>query len=309
MNVLFWGTQSLFAQRTLFGLSQCHDLQAVMVPAPSTQMRPVQQFTTQPAHGNPHKLPATTSALAAQLQLPIYGIHRLRHAETTAFLRSLAPDLVCVACFPWRIPPALLAIPTFGFVNLHPSLLPAYRGPAPLFWQLRDGLRTIGITAHWMDATFDTGDIVAQQTFLLPDGAGAPEIDAALADIGVTLLASLLTDLAAGITPRQQQPPGGTRHSWPTAADFALDPAWSARHAFAFMRGTAEWQQPYSIVQSDHALALHTALAYDASASQSQFIVAQASHVAIQFTPGVLFATRTPTIGQRFPTDITLEME
>lgn len=310
MNLLFWGTQSLFAQHVLCGLCDHHALQAVMVPASPLQPDPIQ-----PLHSPPEGIALgpqldTTTGIAEQLGLPIYGIRRLHHKTIVPFLRSFAPDLVCVACFPWRIPPALLAIPTFGFVNLHPSLLPAYRGPAPLFWQLRDGLRISGLTAHWMDANFDTGDIVAQQPLALPEGAGGPEIDVAMAGIGVALLDSLLRDLVAGNVPRRPQPRGGTTHSWPTAADFALDPAWSACQAFCFMRGTAEWQQPYSVTHGTMPLTVDIALAYDTTARLPQPVVEQSTQVAIQFNPGVLYATPTPsstsTTAQRFPLDLLL---
>jgi methionyl-tRNA formyltransferase len=78
-------------------------------------------------------------------------------------LESYRLDLVIVFGFAWKIPPAVLAIPRLGMMNVHVSMLPKYRGPAPLLWAIRNGDRTGGVTVHWMDEDFDTGNILAQQ--------------------------------------------------------------------------------------------------------------------------------------------------
>ncbi|MEZ4833421.1 MAG: formyltransferase family protein [Caldilineaceae bacterium] len=66
-----------------------------------------------------------------------------------------------------------------GFLNLHPSLLPHYRGPDPIFWQLRDGVEPMGVTVHWMDVGVDTGDIAAQAPVALEDGLSGPRSNTA----------------------------------------------------------------------------------------------------------------------------------
>lgn len=77
-------------------------------------------------------------------------------------LTSHRLDLVIVFGFAWKIPRAVLAIPRLGVMNVHVSMLPKYRGPAPLLWAIRNGDTTGGITVHWMDEDFDTGNILAQ---------------------------------------------------------------------------------------------------------------------------------------------------
>ncbi len=72
-------------------------------------------------------------------------------------------DLAVVYGFPWRVPPSALSAPTFGFVNIHSSLLPRYRGPAPMLWAIRNGDRDFGYTVHRMDEGLDTGPILAQR--------------------------------------------------------------------------------------------------------------------------------------------------
>ncbi|MFE9243487.1 methionyl-tRNA formyltransferase [Nocardiopsis sp. NPDC006938] len=78
-------------------------------------------------------------------------------------LESYRPDLVIVFGFAWRLPRSVLDIPRHGVINVHVSMLPKYRGPAPLLWAIRNGDRTGGVTVHRMDEEFDTGNVLAQQ--------------------------------------------------------------------------------------------------------------------------------------------------
>src|SRR4051794_39401379 len=90
------------------------------------------------------------------------------HRGTIApLLASVEPDLVVCKGFPWKIPPAALAVPRLGWLNGHPSLLPRHRGPLPVAWAIREGDEEIGITFHLMDAELDTGPILAQRPYPL----------------------------------------------------------------------------------------------------------------------------------------------
>jgi methionyl-tRNA formyltransferase len=302
LSLLFWGTESLFSAQVLSHLvaviGPAIALQAVMLPATAEQPSPVQQLAAEAPTTGAGELPLlthfvtpTTRHLAWQQGLPVYSLRSVRHHAVHTLLQTLAPDLVAVACFPWRIPPDLLAIPTHGFVNLHPSLLPAYRGPAPLFWQLRAGVQQSGVTLHQMAPTFDSGAIIAQQPLTLPDGASGPALDQAYAELGATLLHTFLTELAVrGTLHSHPQPAGGSTQSWPQATDFALDLGWSARHAFNFMRGTAEWGHPYPVTSQGTQYTLRSALRYEPAQQLPNTVMRQESALAIQFTPGVLYA-------------------
>ena len=87
-----------------------------------------------------------------------------RRSAIAPLLGSVEPDLAVCMGFPWKIPPDALAVPTHGWINGHPSLLPLHRGPVPVAWAIRDGDEEIGITFHRMDAELDTGAILAQKT-------------------------------------------------------------------------------------------------------------------------------------------------
>jgi methionyl-tRNA formyltransferase len=106
-------------------------------------------------------------------------------------IRAVQPDLIISASFPYRIPPEIYALARLGAVNLHPSLLPAYRGPNPLR-SIYDGVPLAGATLHWMDEDFDTGRILCQQAIELPDALS-------MGWFGSTWMATLAATLAEGV--------------------------------------------------------------------------------------------------------------
>ena len=228
--------------------------------------------------------------LAWQHNIPIFEVGNLRAPAVQNFVAKLAPDVACVACFAQRIPPALLTMPRHGFLNVHPSRLPAYRGPAPLFWQWRNGETQTGVTVHWMDERLDTGAIAVQAPITLPDGSSGPQADQICARVGGELLVNVLQALGRGEVPRQPQPAGGSYQPWPQAADFSLDSTWSAQRAFNFMRGTAEWGHSYSITIDNQQLALAEAVAYMPNESLGCSLLRGEEGLYIQFDPGVLHA-------------------
>jgi methionyl-tRNA formyltransferase len=88
--------------------------------------------------------------------------------QLTASVEGYRPDLLLVCGFPWRLPENLLALARYGSVNLHPSILPELRGPFPVHWAIRRGDRTLGVTAHRMEADYDTGPVLASVRFEVP---------------------------------------------------------------------------------------------------------------------------------------------
>jgi methionyl-tRNA formyltransferase len=234
--------------------------------------------------------PADLLSLAWGRNLPVLAIGDFSHADTLAALAAFAPDIAVVACFTQRIAPAALAVPRLGFLNLHPSLLPLYRGPQPLFWQLRDGAPT-GATVHYMDEGLDTGDIAAQTAVPLPDGIDGPAAERTLALAGLELLRGVLDHLARGVVTRQPQGAGGSYQRAPTGADFALSTGWPARRAFNFMRGTADWGRPYPVEVNGRTEWLAAAEEWR-EATLDRPSVRHGRHMVIRFSPGVLYAIR-----------------
>jgi len=307
LRLLFWGTRGNFSRHVLDSLLQADvDVRAVLVPAADSPPEGIAPLLPPSSLVDAHdtsdlELPlanpfAEQSTLhsAWMCDIPVYTVARLSshgtQANALALMAELDVDVAAVACFLWRIPPTLLTALRHGFLNVHPSLLPAYRGPAPLFWILRDGAQETagGVTVHWMDAAFDTGDMAAQTPVALPDGIRGPDADARCADAGAALLVDVLHQLAAGTASRRPQSAGGTYRSWPRASDFTLRTSWSARRAFNFMRGTADWGQPYTVRVGDVTLMLSAALSFEAPGCVPGGWEQRDGVMRVQFATGVL---------------------
>jgi methionyl-tRNA formyltransferase len=295
MRVIYFGTRCTFSVAPLRILLEANcDVAAVIIPTDrSISGYPIAPLY--PTNQAPIPLIAAASepsmiALAWERQLPIYQISRLAVPETLETIAALQPDVVCVACFPKRLPAALLRLPRWGCLNVHPSLLPQYRGPYPLFWMLRHGDRNFGVTVHCMDEHFDTGDIAAQAEVELPDGISGTEADTLLSEYGGECLLEVLSAIGNGTLARQSQPPGGSYFPAPQDQDFAIDLAWSARHAFNFMRGTNVWGQLYPIEVAEQRFQLKQALFYAAAEILDQPYRLFGNQIDIQFSPGVLRA-------------------
>ncbi len=186
-------------------------------------------------------LPTTTNdtivARARTHGIPVWTVSHLPSA--------LEFELLVVACFPYRLPQSLLKRAAIAALNIHPSRLPAYRGPAPVFWQLRDGMREIGVTLHHMTSQIDAGDIVAQTNVTLPVGISGPDADELLATAGGNIL---LATIQNGNFPSRSQDGPESYQSWPHAQDWSVPTSWPVLHAFNFMRGVAEWRKSFILL-------------------------------------------------------------
>ena len=236
--------------------------------------------------------PADPLHLAWQAGIPTYECGDIGRPDVTGWLSEMSPDVACVACWPRIIPTTALGTARRGFLNLHPSLLPAYRGPHPLFWQFRAGETRTGVTLHWIDAGIDTGDIAAQRRIHFPDGIRAAAADAQCAAAGGDLLAETLTALAHGQAERRRQPPGSYFPA-PTPDDFALDSNWPARRAFNFMRATAEYGVPFRLEVDGAAQWLRDALAWQTGEPSASPVD---GGVRLRFRDGALWAQECPAL-------------
>jgi methionyl-tRNA formyltransferase len=294
LRVLYLGTPCELSRAPLLELLDAGiEVCGVVVPA-ARDAPPIARLTAAPARS---ALPIADRFLspgiveiAWERDIAVYAVGGLADPAVAATLAELRPQIACAACFPRRIPATLLRLPPLGWLNVHPSLLPAYRGPAPLFWAFRNGETTIGVTVHVMDQGFDTGDIIAQTPLMLPDGVGGAQADKMCAALGGRLLSEALQRLEQGDLERRPQPAGGSYMGWPAPKDWAISPIWPARRAFNFMRGTDDWGQTYEVVAGGERLILTVALSYDATETLDAPFVRHGNEVAIQCAPGVLRA-------------------
>lgn len=189
--------------------------------------------------------PVKQAAIAANI--PIHQPARIRAPEAQELIRSLAPDCIVIIAYGQIIPANLLAIPKLGWINLHASLLPKYRGAAPINWAIANAETKTGITTMRIDAGMDTGDILLQEEIDIAPEETAPELAASMAEAGAPLMAETLRGLASGkIAPRAQNHAEATHAPILKKEDGRIDWNRPAQEIYNRMRGFAPWPGAYT---------------------------------------------------------------
>lgn len=274
-RVLFFGMQSFFSLPVLMALlNNTITVEAIILPttsrpgehtppirllAPSTRQRKVL-----PLFNNAGVDATDIKQVAFSRKVPVYEITTLSHAEVQSTLAAYQPDFICVACFPFYIPRKVRQLPLLACLNVHPSMLPANRGPVPLFWALRNGEQTTGVTIHLVEKEMDRGDILAQSNIALPDGAHYQTLERNFAEIGGKLLVETMQGLMEPrIEPVLQNEQQGSYYAYPTAKDFTVHPeAWEARHLYNFVCGVHDWEYPILLYEAGRPAQILAALSY-----------------------------------------------
>lgn len=303
-RVLFWGTPGLFAYRVFQALLQINTpIVGLIVPGASgTGWHPSLRPT--PPASDVLMLPSFVASglveSAWQQAIPVFqfggeghqGTFQKNSASWNALMTAvteLAPTVIVVACWHARLPNELLAIPPWGGLNIHPSLLPHFRGPTPLFWQRRAGLEAGGVTIHQIVQAWDAGAIYGQARVVFPEGATMDELDALTGTIGGRVLIELLTRLTMGLAQPIVQPPGGSYHSFPQPEDFVVPTHWLASRAWNFMRVAESFGIPFTIRGQSHTFVAQRALHYQPDTIIPEpWSVSTPAGVAVQFSRGVL---------------------
>jgi len=137
--------------------------------------------------------------------LPVLQVESPNRPGVLGALGALAPDLFVVVAYGAILSRALLAVPRLGAINLHGSLLPAYRGASPIQAAIADGLARTGVSTMWMDEGLDTGDVIFEEPVPIGPDQTAGELSETLATVGAELLASTLRAIERGDAPRAPQ--------------------------------------------------------------------------------------------------------
>jgi len=201
-------------------------------------------------------------SLARQQNIPLIDFSQ-NLIKLCTQLESYQLDLLIVACYPHKLPEKILSIPKIAAVNLHPSLLPAYQGPVPLFWQFQHGQKEFGISLHKMDNNFDTGPIISQLDISFDDGISQQQANSILAEHAIQLLSDYFQAINNNrIVERKQQTKLSTYMSYPKDSDFEINPSWSAQHIFNFMHATKHWGKTYPCRLNNKVFLLKEAIEY-----------------------------------------------
>lgn len=184
--------------------------------------------------------PVKERALA--LSIPVLQFERIRTPEGIAALEALSPDLFVTAAFGQILSQKLLDIPRLGTVNVHASLLPAYRGPAPINWCIMEGEAQAGVTTMMTDAGIDTGDMLMARAVDIGDTETAGELTERLSHVGAELLIETLAAMEDGMLRRTPQDhAAATRHPMLTKDTGRIDWTQDAKRIACLVRGVDPW--------------------------------------------------------------------
>lgn len=192
MRVVFLGTPE-FAVPSLAALASEHQVVAVL---------------TQPDRpkGRGNQLAASPVKIAASdLNIPVYQPERVRRLESVELLKSFQAELMVVVGYGQIIPQSIIDLPRQGILNVHASLLPKYRGAAPVQWAIANGELETGVTIMQIDAGLDTGDMLLKSSVVIGPEETAPELSARLAPLGAHLLLETIRQIANGTVKREKQ--------------------------------------------------------------------------------------------------------
>ena len=240
MRIVFMGTPE-FAVPSLEALLKSEDQVVGIVTQPD---RP---------KGRGHRLaPPPVKVIAQRTGIPLLQPLKIKTPDFLDALAAWKPDLIAVTAFGRILHAPILDLPPSGCVNVHGSLLPKYRGAAPVQWAIINGERETGITTMLMDQGMDTGPILLQErTPIMPDdtaGTLAPR----LADLGGRLLVETIRQLKAGtITPRAQDHSQATMAALLKKEDGVIDWSRSAQEIANRVRGLSPWPGTYTFLGHD----------------------------------------------------------
>src|SRR2546430_1835575 len=241
LRIIFFGTAEL-ACPSLSVLAQTRAFEVAAV-------------VTQPDRPQGRQLnlqPSPVKILATQKKLTVLQPERARDEGFLQELAQLRPDMIVVAAYGQVLPGQILELPRFGCLNVHASLLPKYRGAAPIQWAVLADERETGVTIMKMDEGLDTGDILSQQSTPIGADDDAPTLHHRLGAIGADLLVKTIPDYISGkIVPRKQLAEDASYARKITKEDGRLDWNQPARSVWNRVRALVPWPGAYAFLSGE----------------------------------------------------------
>ena len=234
MRILFMGTPDIAAESLNALIAAGYDICAVFTRADKPVGR--KQILTAP----PVKQTAEANGI------PVYQPRTLRDGSSDELIKSLAPDIIVVVAYGCIIPPQLLHVAKYGCINLHVSLLPKYRGSAPIQWAVLNGDAETGVTIMQLDEGLDTGDILYVQPVAIDPDMTSGELFDRVSAIGAKTLVEVLPKIEAGkLTPKKQEESLATKAPSLTKEMAQFDFTQPAAHIHNWVRGMNPWPMAF----------------------------------------------------------------
>lgn len=237
MKIIFMGTPDFAAASLEALIDSKHEIMAVV---------------TQPDKPKGRKgelTPPPVKTIAVEKGIKVYQPLRVREPEFVEILREYNPDVIIVVAFGQIIPENILELPKYGCVNIHGSLLPKYRGAAPIQWAVLDGEKETGVTTMLMDKGIDTGDILLKRVIELAEDETAGSLFDKLMALGAETILETLEGLENGsITPEKQGESPTDYAKMLTKAMGLIDFTRTAAELDCFVRGMNPWPSAYTIL-------------------------------------------------------------
>ena len=193
-------------------------------------------------------MPTPVKEEALKHEIPVLQPVKVRDPEFVEKLKSLAPDIIVVAAFGQIIPKSILDMPKFGCINIHASLLPKYRGAAPIQWSVIDGEKESGVTIMQMDEGLDTGDMLEQKAIPLDEKETGGSLFDKLSALGGSMILSTLKGLENGTITRTPQGESGTSYAKMLTKEMGhIDWTKDAVSIERLVRGLNPWPSAYTL--------------------------------------------------------------
>lgn len=238
MKVVYMGTPD-FAVNTLESIIEAgHDVVAVVTQPDKPKGRgKAMQFTP-------------VKEVAVAHDIPVYQPVKVRDPEFVMQLREMAPDIIVVVAFGQILPEEILNLPKFGCVNVHASLLPKYRGAAPIQWSILDGETETGVTIMYMEKGLDTGDMISKVVVPIDATDTGDSLHDKLAEAGAKLLVETLPAIEQGNIQPEKQDDEKSCYAKMLSKDMGkIDFAKTAVEIERLIRGMNSWPSAYTSYQ------------------------------------------------------------
>ena len=211
----------------------------------------VEAVFTQPdkPKGRGHKMQMSpVKEVALEHNIPVYQPQTLRNnEEMLGVLKDIAPDMIVVAAYGKILPESVLNLPKYGSINVHGSLLPKYRGAAPIQWAVLNGDKVTGVTIMYMGLGIDTGDMISKREMIIGENETAGELFDRMSEVGAELLVDTIPDIVNGTVKREKQDESLAVHAPMINKEMGvMNFENSAEHIFNQVRGLNPWPSAYT---------------------------------------------------------------